>query len=163
MGKLAKTDDELQDEATAAAIAAARSVAEGQPANTPAGRLSDQQWGWIITAAIFGWIQARYQQALSLEVSRKNSTSPAWTPRPVTARSCFRSCRSLADQSAIDWSKPVAEWSSEEMAGFVGLAWRLIDEAKAALEPDVRRDPAADRRMISRMTSLFRMPGRDMC
>ena len=35
MGKLAKTDAELQDEATAAAIAAAGSVAEGQPANHP--------------------------------------------------------------------------------------------------------------------------------
>ena len=42
----------------------------------------------------------------------------------------------LADQSAIDWSKPLAEWSREEMAGFVGLAWRLIDEAKAALDRD---------------------------
>jgi len=45
----------------------------------------------------------------------------------------------LADQSAIDWSKPLTDWSREEMAGFVGLASRLIDEARAALE----REPGA--------------------
>lgn len=130
MGKLAKTDVELQDEATAAAIAAARSVAEGQPANTPAGRLSDQQWGWIVTAAIFGWIQARYQQALSLGFEKEPHVT-RMSPNPCDGAIVLSVLPSLADQAGIDWSKPVAEWSCEEMASFVGLTWHLIDEAKA--------------------------------
>ena len=132
MGKLAKTDAELQDEATAAAIAAARSVAEGQPANTPAGRLSDQQWGWIVTATIFGWIQARYQQALSLGFEKKPHVT-RMSPSPCDGAIVLSVLPKLADQAGIDWSKPVAEWSREEMANFVGSAWHLIDEAKAVL------------------------------
>ena len=31
---------------------------------TPVGRLTDLQWGWLVTAAIFGWIQTRCQQAI---------------------------------------------------------------------------------------------------
>ena len=61
----------------------------------------------------------------------------------------------LADQSAIDWSKPLAEWSREEMAGFVGLAWRLIDEARAALDQDVLPESCTDRQRSSRMTIPF--------
>jgi hypothetical protein len=40
----------------------------------------------------------------------------------------------LADQCAIDWAKPLANWSREEMAGFIELADRLINEARAALD-----------------------------
>ena len=55
-------------------------------------------------------------------------------PSPCDSAIVLSILPTLADQSAIDWSKPLAEWSREEMAGFVGLAWRLIDEAKAALD-----------------------------
>ena len=40
----------------------------------------------------------------------------------------------LADQTSIDWSKPLASWSKEEMAGFIGRALELIDKARAVLE-----------------------------
>ena len=58
-------------------VADARSIAQSQLANTPAGRLSDQQWGWIISAAIFAWIRTRYQQAVA-EGLAKERTSPGW-------------------------------------------------------------------------------------
>jgi hypothetical protein len=32
---------------------------------TPVGRLSDVQWGWIVTAVLFAWIGVRAQQAAS--------------------------------------------------------------------------------------------------
>ena len=33
--------------------------------NTPVGRLTDLQWGWIVTAVIFGWIETRIEQAIA--------------------------------------------------------------------------------------------------
>jgi hypothetical protein len=42
----------------------------------------------------------------------------------------------LADQARIDWSKPLASWSKQEMTGFIELAMHLIDEAKGALKDD---------------------------
>ena len=135
MGRLSEREDAWQAEATANAVADARSIAQSQLANTPAGRLSDQQWGWIISAAIFAWIRTRYQQAI------------AEGPSPCDSAIVLSILPKLADQSAIDWSKPLAEWSREEMASFVGLAWRLIDEARAALDrmPDaILHKPAGD-------------------
>ena len=65
-----------QAEATANAVAEARSIAQSQLANTPAGRLSDQQWGWIISAAIFAWIQTRYQQAVAEGLAKEAARHP---------------------------------------------------------------------------------------
>ncbi len=42
----------------------------------------------------------------------------------------------LADQAAIDWSKPLAAWSKREMTGFLELAMRLIDERRSTLKDD---------------------------
>jgi hypothetical protein len=121
MGKLSEKEDAWQAAATAAAVAEARAIAQSRLANTPAGKLNDQQMGWIITAAVFGWIRTRYQQAVAegLDVEQH-----------VTQMNPSK----LADQARIDWSKPLASWSKEEMTNFVELALRLIDEAKAALD-----------------------------
>ena len=133
MGRLSEREDAWQAEATANAVADARSIAQSQLANTPAGRLSDQQWGWIISAAIFAWIRTRYQQAIAEGLAQEQHVT-RMDPSPCDSAIVLSILPKLADQSAIDWSKPLAEWSREEMASFVGLAWRLIDEARAALD-----------------------------
>ena len=133
MGKLSENEDRWQAEATAKAVAAARSIAQSQLANTPAGRVGDQQWGWVVSAAIFAWIQTRYRQAVAEGLAQEAHVT-RMDPSPCDSAIVLSILPALADQSAIDWSKPLAEWSREEMAGFVGLAWRLIDEAKAALD-----------------------------
>jgi hypothetical protein len=133
MGKLSENEDRWQAEATANAVAEARAIAQSQLANTPAGRLSDQQWGWIISAAIFACIRTRYQQAVAKGLAKEAHVT-RMDPSPCDSAIVLSILPKLADQSAIDWSKPLAEWSREEMAGFVGLAWRLIDEAMAALD-----------------------------
>jgi len=133
MGRLSEREDAWQAEATANAVADARSIAQSQIANTPAGRLSDQQWGWVISAAIFAWIRTRYQQAIAEGLAQEQHVT-RMDPSPCDSAIVLSILPKLADQSAIDWSKPLAEWSREEMAGFVGLAWRLIDEARAALD-----------------------------
>ena len=67
MGRLSEQEDAWQAEATAEAVASARSMAQSQAglANTPVGKLSDQQWGWVISSAIFAWIKTRYRQAVA--------------------------------------------------------------------------------------------------
>jgi hypothetical protein len=67
MSEITKKENEWQDKATAVAITAVRKIAlnsSGLPPMTPVGRLTDLQWGWLVTAAIFGWIQTRCQQAI---------------------------------------------------------------------------------------------------
>src|SRR5262249_33157040 len=67
MGERIERDSEWQEAATAASIAAARKVVLGDDAainkNTPVGRLSDLEWGWIVTSAIFAWIATHAEQA----------------------------------------------------------------------------------------------------
>jgi hypothetical protein len=148
MGRLSEKEDAWQAEATANAVADARSItqSQGHLANTPAGRLSDQQWGWIISAAIFAWIRTRYQQAVAEGLAQEEHVT-RMDPSPCDSATVLSILPMLADQSPIDWSKPLTDWSREEMADFVGLASRLIDEAKAALArvPDaILHKPAGD-------------------
>jgi hypothetical protein len=138
MDRLSENEDRWQAEATANAVVEARSIAQSQVVNTSAGGLSDQQWGWIIGAAIFAWIRTRYQQAVAEGLAREEHVT-RMDPSPCDSAIVLSILPMLADQSPIDWSKPLAGWSREEMASFVGLASRLIDEAKAALE----REPGA--------------------
>ena len=133
MGELSKREDAWQQAATAEAIAAARSIAQSQVTSIPAGKLSDQQWGWVISAAIFAWIQTRYRQAIAEGLAQEEHVT-RMDPSPRDGALVLSVLPMLADQCAIDWAKPLADWSREEMAGFVGLASRLIVEARTALD-----------------------------
>jgi hypothetical protein len=94
MGRLSEREDAWQAEATANAVADARSIAQSQMAHTPAGRLSDQQWGWAIGAAIFAWIRTRYQQAVAEGLAQEQHVT-RMDPSPCEkVRSFSRSCRS---------------------------------------------------------------------
>ena len=90
-------------------------------ANTPAGKLSDLQWGWIISAAIFAWIKTRYRQAIAEGLASEEHVT-RMEPSPRDSAIVQSILPMLADQAAIDWSKPLAGWSKQEMAGFIGLA-----------------------------------------
>jgi hypothetical protein len=71
-GERAKHEDEMLRQATAAAIGGARKVTSDPPlANVPVGRISDVQWGWIITAVIFAWTRARSEQAIADGLSQE--------------------------------------------------------------------------------------------
>ena len=60
-----KTEDYWQREATAQAVASARYVIQGGSINnlTRVSSLSEIELGWIICAAIFGWIESKAKQA----------------------------------------------------------------------------------------------------
>ena len=108
MNDIARQEDEWQARATAAAIAAAKKIVLGNPSLKVAqvGRLSDHEWGWIITAAIFGWVQTRCEQATAegldqetavrmtgltpspCDVQRSSQFCPSWPTTPASIGRC---------------------------------------------------------------------------
>jgi hypothetical protein len=130
-----KREDNWLRRATAVAIAEARKVAldDGALMNTPVGRLNESQWGWIITAAIFGWIKTRVEQAIeegldSEETVRGSGVSPS----PCDVAVVHSVLPALCDQSAIDWALPLSAWSKDTMTNFLMTAWRLMNRAEIA-------------------------------
>jgi hypothetical protein len=136
MGKLTEKEDAWQAKATEAAIAGARKIAlncTGLPPMTPVGRLSDHQWGWIVTAAIFGWIQTRCEQAVAEGLDQEEAVRlTGLNPSPCDVAIVRSILPELADKAAIDWSQPLEAWSKDTMVNFLLIAWRLIGAAEIA-------------------------------
>jgi hypothetical protein len=121
--------------ATEAAIAGARKVADSTslPAKTPVGQLSDSQWGWIITGAIFAWVQTRVEQAIEEGLDQEEAVRiTGLTPSPCDAAVVRSILSELADNAGIDWSQPLAAWSKDTMVNFLLLASALMTKAEAA-------------------------------
>jgi hypothetical protein len=123
-----------QRQATAAAIKAARDIVKFDgviPPGTQIGRLSDTEWGWITTAVIFAWISTRAEQAttqgLDVEVALR-------LPEPWDAGAIASILPSLfqALEEKIDWTRPVHNWSRDQMINFLLSALNLIRDATAA-------------------------------
>jgi hypothetical protein len=137
MGARVERDSEWQEAATTSSIAAARKVVLGDQAvinmNTPVGRLSDLEWGWIVSAAIFAWISVHAQQATveGLDVEQTIRTSML-DPNPWDAGMVATILPKLADMPGIDWSKTLADWSRETMITFLSTAFDLIRQAEVA-------------------------------
>ena len=136
MGELSRREDEWQRKATAAAIAGARKIAagcKGLGSSTPVGRLTDEQWGWIITAAIFGWIETRVEQAIAEGLDQEQTVRlTGLSPSPCDVAVVQSILPTLADTAAIDWTQPLAAWSKDTMSGFLLAAWDLIRKAEIA-------------------------------
>src|SRR6516165_5375756 len=127
-GERAKVEDEALRQATAAAIEGARKVTGNPPlANTPVGKLSDLQWGWIVTAVIFAWTRIRSEQAIAdgLDQERVILTT-GLTPDPCDVAVVRSILTELADTAGIDWALPLSAWSKDIMTNFLLLAWNLI-------------------------------------
>jgi hypothetical protein len=103
--------------------------------NTPVGRLSDKQWGWIIAGALFGWITTRCEQAIVEGVSREDAvrTFELWPSSPGDVAVIHSILPTLADQAKIDWARPLADWSKNEMTNFLLQAWLMANSAEAVL------------------------------
>lgn len=137
MGKLTEKENEWQDKATAAAVAGARKIVTlnnaSIPAMTPVGKLSEQQWGWVITAAIFGWIQTRCEQAVEEKLDQEEAVRlTGLNPSPCDVAAVTSILPTLADGTAIDWTLPLKAWSKDDMTNFLLMAMRLINAAEAA-------------------------------
>lgn len=131
---LSAIEDCWQREATRVAIEQVRAAINGGavPPNTPIGRLSDIEWGWVVAAALFGWIDVRARQAVDSGVDiNKSIRDTGIEPDPWDAGAVESILPELA-QSEIDWSKSLAELSREEMIAFLGDAYNLIGKAMLA-------------------------------
>jgi hypothetical protein len=131
MATISAIEDDWQRKATDAAVAAARKIALGDDAavnkHAPVGRLSDVEWGWIISAAIFGWIRTRAEQAAAEELNVEQTIRmTAFDKNPWDAGAIASVLGELAQMRGVDWSKPLSDWSRETMIEFLLEALRLV-------------------------------------
>jgi hypothetical protein len=134
---LAALEDEWQRRATGAAIEAARGVVKTDgpiPPGTPIGRLGNVEWGWIVSAILFGWICTRAEQATAENLDTEETTRmTGLDPEPWDAGAITAILPELADAcAAINWSAPLSAWSRETIVDFLVTAMRLIQKATIA-------------------------------
>jgi hypothetical protein len=134
MGERAKHEDELLRQATAAAIEGARKVSSNPPLmNTPVGKLTDLQWGWIATAVIFAWTRTRSERAIADSCNQEQMIlATGLSPDPIEVGVVSSILAELADTAQIDWALPLKEWPKDLMTNFLLLAWTLIKKAEQA-------------------------------
>jgi hypothetical protein len=130
-------EDHWQRLATTAAIEAARGVVKFDgpiPPLTPIGRLNDIEWGWVLAAMLFAWIVTRSEQATAEQIDTEQAIRlTGLDPEPWDIGAINTILPQLADACpGIDWSRPLASWSREEMADFLLVAIRLIRKAMIA-------------------------------
>jgi hypothetical protein len=127
-------EDAWQRWATTVAIEKARAVVSSGavPPMTPIARLSDTEWGWIVASILFGWITERAAQAIDngagVESLIRNT---GLDPDPWDAGAIAAILPELA-RPEVDWSRPLAEFSRDEMIAFLGDAYTLIGKAMQA-------------------------------
>jgi hypothetical protein len=126
------------------------------PPNTPVGRLSDSEWGWVISGVLFAWISMRAQQATAEKLdSEQLIRLIALDPQPWDAGAVAAILPDLADAcSGLDWSKPLAAWSREGIIEFLLKAMPLIRKAMMARdlsEKGITRESSAS--MIARQAN----------
>jgi hypothetical protein len=127
-----KPKEELE-QATTAMITAARKMAltNSPLMNTPVGRLTDQQWGWLCTASLFAWIRSRTEQAIGDGSDvEKMICETGLTPSPVNVAVVTAILPKLAETADIDWALPLLAWSKEQMMNFLLKAWTMIEQAE---------------------------------
>ncbi len=128
-------EDEWQSRATAAAIEAAKSVLTDGAVNPRAivGSLSTTEWGWVVSAAIFGWINTKAKQAVAegtpYDITIRNTCGDpsAWDAGAVGAV-----LPALGDIPGLDWGKPIGAWTKPQIIAFAWHAHKLVDAALAA-------------------------------
>jgi hypothetical protein len=130
-------EDAWQRQATAAAVAAARGVVQMDgpiPPGTSIGRLSDSEWGWIISGILFAWISKRAEQAASEQLDTEQCIRmTALDPQPWDSGAVAAILPDLADAcSGLDWSKPLTAWPKDDVIEFLLKAMALVRKAMIA-------------------------------
>lgn len=129
-----KTDADWLREATHAAVDAARKVIEGGHINGRAmiSSLSEIEWGWIVCAAIFGWVETRAKQATeeghSAEVTIRTMSNR--DPAPWESGAIATILPGLGDIDGLNWNLPLGDWSKDQI---IRLAWSIYRMSNAAI------------------------------
>jgi hypothetical protein len=130
-----KLDDMWQRKATAASIVAVRELIAGGaiPPATPVSRLSDPELGWFTAANLFAWIKCRSEQATAEGWNTELTLRlTAFDPQPWDAGAVESILPELGELQGVDWSKPIASWSKDQMVKFLIKALNLIHAAMIA-------------------------------
>jgi hypothetical protein len=123
--------------ATAASIARAKNLVAPQGpirSATTLGKLSDSEWGWLVSTVVWGWVATRAEQAATegLDTERAIRVTKL-DPDPWDAGAIRAILPELAKSCAgFDWAKPANAWTKDELAGFLASAFRLISRATNA-------------------------------
>jgi hypothetical protein len=150
-------NDEWLRRATASAVAKVRELVcpELIPSHTPAGRLSQGQLTWIVSASIWGWIVTRSEQAASEGLDPERAIRVTHLdPDPWDLGSVKAILPGLAKECAgFDWSKPANKWTKDEIAEFLLTGFNLIRKTHAArdlVENQVAGKPLAHPDVVAR-------------
>jgi hypothetical protein len=142
-------NDEWLKRATATAVAQVKELIGPNGlilSDTHAARLNEGQLTWIVSAAVWGWIVVRAEQAATegLDVERAIRTTRL-EPDPWALGAVVSILPELAKSCAgFDWRKPANTWSKDELAEFLLKAFDLIQramEARDAIETKVAGKP----------------------
>ena len=137
IGAVSAENDEWLRRASAASTAAARElVGDRGPIRSSAsiGSLGNPEWAWITSAAIWGWIGTRSEQAASEgwnaeETVRRTGLDPG----PWDTGAVISILPKLANACPdFDWSLPAGAWSKDALARFLLTAFQLIQRANIA-------------------------------
>jgi hypothetical protein len=136
MGEVTEHENDWQDRATTAAIAAGRRLVSGDEpirTTTPIGRLSDIEWGWIVAVVVFAWIATRAEQATAEGVDTERAIRvTGYDPEPWDVGAVATILPELADTPGVDWTTPLADWPRDTMVAFLTTALALVRKATIA-------------------------------
>jgi hypothetical protein len=154
----AAIEDIWQRRATSAAIEAMRKIVMESviPAGTPIGRLGNTEWGWLFTAALFGWIATRAEQAIAEKIDSELAVRmTGLDPEPWDAGVVASILPELAETPGIDWNLSLAHCPRESMIDFLLAATRLIRRAEVARD----RSPGIMRKSSQASSASFSCGG----
>lgn len=133
----AHDDNELQERAIQAGIAAAKKVVGDLAPTTQIKTLSDQEWGWIVSATLCGWICERSKvisergigQVEQLLVTLNKTDPEPWEMGAASA--VLPALGEVVSDLGIA-EKAIGEWSKDEVIVFVWRTFFLMDAARCA-------------------------------
>lgn len=137
IASISAENDQWLRRATAASIAAAKDLVAVQGpirSSTPLGKLSDSEWGWIVSTVIWGWVSTRSEQAAieGLDVERAIRVTKL-SPDPWDVGAIKAILPELAKSCAgFDWARPASTWTKSELTAFLASAFALIQRATSA-------------------------------
>ena len=137
--------DKWTKQAFGAGLAAAKDlIGDGGPIRpgVPVGRLTESEWGWIVSAVVSAWVRTRSKQA-SVEgwSCERAAHATKLEPDPWLEGAVASILPRLAEAcSGFDWDKPVGEWDKGDVVAFLIAGFNLIQHALAAR--DAAENPA---------------------
>jgi hypothetical protein len=154
---LSAENDEWLRRATVSAAAEVRKLIcpELIPSTRSAGHLNESQLTWIVSAAVWGWIVTRSEQASTEGLDPERATRVTnLDPDPWDLGAVRAILPELAKACpGFDWSKPARAWTKDEIAEFLLAGFNLIRKAHAArdlVEEQIAGKPPAHPDIVAR-------------